>query len=173
MKVTIDEKLNKLSVIIENKKVNLFLLIVLLIFTILSIIGFFSLIIMQGINENSAIGIIIFALISYYFLRLFLWNWKGKEIVEITEKEITQIIDYWLYKETTIIDNKEVELLFWRENQDEAINYQNLTLDDESIDNLNLNKIKIQSKREEFEKIYINGNLNQEEVETIMRKLNS
>ena len=44
------------------------------------------------------IGLGIFSLISFYFVRLFLWNTYGKEIIVIGETTVSYYVDYHYFK---------------------------------------------------------------------------
>jgi hypothetical protein len=44
------------------------------------------------------IGLGIFSLLSFYFIRLFLWNTYGKEIITIGETTVSYYVDYHYFK---------------------------------------------------------------------------
>tara|TARA_R110000823_G_scaffold81814_2_gene185910 strand:- start:152 stop:601 length:450 start_codon:yes stop_codon:yes gene_type:complete len=44
------------------------------------------------------IGLGLFSLVGFYFVRLFLWNTYGKEVIEISDSTISYYVDYRYFK---------------------------------------------------------------------------
>ena len=44
------------------------------------------------------VGLGLFSLMSFFFIRLFLWNTYGKEVIEIGSETITYYVDYHYFK---------------------------------------------------------------------------
>ncbi|CAM3545461.1 hypothetical protein FLGE108171_02195 [Flavobacterium gelidilacus] len=44
------------------------------------------------------IGLGLFSLVGFYFIRLFLWNTYGKEVIEIGESSVSYYVDYHYFK---------------------------------------------------------------------------
>lgn len=83
---------------------------------ILPIIIPFVVLIFVGFSIGAIISCVVFVLIGSYFVRLFLWNWRGKETLEINDKEIIQTLDYVYFNEQNRIPNKTATLIIHQGN---------------------------------------------------------
>ena len=106
----IDRKANYLdffnsTLTLQSKKASLFARIVLLVLMVLSFL--LPLVVMTllslfelELNFGHFYWFIIFCLIGFYFLRLYLWNSYGKEIIEFEKERIIYFADYKLFKDS-------------------------------------------------------------------------
>ena len=107
------------NVILNVKRPNLFVRGTMFFFAFLFfVLPFISIILSIAMGYGMQIGyfilLIIFGLVGFYLLRIALWNTYGKEIIEITNKQIHYIADYGWFKD----GKKQIELL---ENRAEPI----------------------------------------------------
>lgn len=101
------------------------------------------------------IGLGAFSLIGFYFVRLFLWNTYGKEVITIGETTVSYYVDYHYFKG----------------NQQE-ITYEELVFEIEQIgfEEEQLGRLIIAANEKEF--IHSSVNMDLRELEEIIRKLN-
>ena len=89
---------------LQSKKASLFARIVLLVLVIKFFLNTLMLIVLVifafDINFGHLILFIILSLIGYYFLRLFLWNSYGKEIIVFDKERIYYFADFKLFKDS-------------------------------------------------------------------------
>lgn len=167
-----NETEKNLEIRIEIEKVNGFLVAVLLVFTFIPIIGIIVGFLISQISMGTVLFTVVLILVAYYFLRLFLWNWRGKEIIEINKEEITQTVDYWLFQEKNIIDNQDLELIVFENSKKLEISDDEI-LDDEIDTAVNYEKIILQSKVYKSVSIQINGLLTKEIVDKVANRLDT
>ncbi len=167
MKITIEEKEDHLKLLIRPKKIGSFVLMVLFFLTISSILVPINMLYRFGLNENTMIGLFLFILIGMYFVRLLFWNTRGKEIVEINTKEVKQILDYGIFKDTTVLENHNLILQI---NENNIAQQQDVVLDDKDFIKPSSNQLTIANNQNE--KIYINGKLDFAMVQKLKSRLN-
>ncbi|MBR9921550.1 MAG: hypothetical protein GYB31_11995 [Bacteroidetes bacterium] len=54
-----------------------------------------------GFSFGTILSAILFGALAYYFFRLFLWNWKGRELVSVGSEYLTHELDYGLFRDST------------------------------------------------------------------------
>lgn len=65
----------------------------------------FSVVLIGEVSPAIVIFYIIFGLCGYFFLKLFLWNKYGKEIISLNSSQITYEADYKLFRANKVILN--------------------------------------------------------------------
>lgn len=118
-KIEIKETDDSLMIIFNQDRSNNIVIGVLSILLLLSLLFIPSLIFLSGISAGVLIAILLTLLISFYFLKLLLWNVKGREILELSPNELIHTIDYaGIYKEAENFDNKNLQIGKIDSNQD-------------------------------------------------------
>lgn len=168
MKTTIEESQSSLRLIIEIKQVNIFAKILLFALTAISIIAPINIIFFLGINAETIIGLAIFIILAVYFGRLYLWNSRGKETIEISDQEIIQTLDYGLFKNTFTMKNNKIVLQINDQNQTPDKTEGILDLESSLNEESNL----LTFANDENESIHVNGKLSPLEIKAIKGKLN-
>lgn len=110
MKVSVEEDADSLKMVIRERRVNPIISALLLTLTILSIIIPLNMLIRVGLNGASIFGLLVFTIIAVYFTRLYLWNSRGLEIIEISKPQIVHTLDYGLFKDINKMDNSNIQL---------------------------------------------------------------
>jgi len=59
----------------------------------------------MGINEATGMMMVIFIIVCIYNGRLLLWNFYGKETIELQSEKVIQTFDYGLFKDVNTIEN--------------------------------------------------------------------
>lgn len=78
----------------------LFLYIITFLAVVLPLSGFvFNLLIGNGLKFFSLVFLFVFGLISFFMLRISLWNTYGTEIIKISENKLDYIADYKWFKD--------------------------------------------------------------------------
>ncbi|MEM0577974.1 hypothetical protein [Flavobacterium polysaccharolyticum] len=95
---------NNNTLILSVKKSPLFGRLILYTITFLSIFlplsGFtFNLLSGNGLKFSNLVFLFVFGLISFFMLRISLWNTYGKEIIKISENQLNYIADYNWFKD--------------------------------------------------------------------------
>ena len=100
------------------------------------------------------IGLGLFSLVGFYFVRLFLWNTYGKEVITIGETTVSYYVDYHYFKG----------------NQQE-ITYEELVFEIEQIgfEEEKLGRLIIAANDKDF--IHSSVNMDLRELEEVIRKL--
>lgn len=100
------------------------------------------------------IGLGVFSLVSFYFIRLFLWNTYGKEVITIGNNTVSYYVDYHYFKG----------------NQQE-IAYETLVFEVEQIgfEEEQLGRLIIAANEKEF--IHSSVNMDLKELEEVIQKL--
>ncbi|KAA3638016.1 MAG: hypothetical protein DWQ02_05735 [Bacteroidetes bacterium] len=148
---------------------------VLLVFIIISfLVAIFVLssIAIIGIEAGPILGAILFIIIGIYFLRLYLWNTRGLEKLNINEQTIVHTLDYGLFKDVDEIKNTNLIVQYGSlKGQVKA----DLNLDAGILDNPN----EFQEKSffiiiidEDNTKIQVNAKLNFSQMNQIVKRLN-
>lgn len=103
LKLTFDEKK-------AGKQVQAILAILIIFLLILPILG----LIFIGFEKGLIAGVLLVYSIAYYFLRIYLWNVYGEEIIIIDHQKITQGFNYgwFVEEEVNVLENKEIKILF-------------------------------------------------------------
>jgi len=148
--------------------------------TILKVIIFILLIlpilalIFNGFEGAIIGGFIFFYAAAYYFLRIYLWNAFGEEIIIIDDEKVSQHFNYgWFKEEVNELENENLQILFnidkiieLKENSDEILDMETLR---EEMEEVNL--IFYKNEKEYFQlKTKVS---NQEELaDKILKRLN-
>ncbi len=105
MRVFITEQDQKTTITISNKEVNIVIKMILIILVLFSIAGFVMLPLRMGLNEGTGMMMVIFVIVCIYNGRLLLWNFYGKETIELFQDKVVQTFDYRLFKDVNTIEN--------------------------------------------------------------------
>lgn len=98
------------------------------------------------------LAILLFFSVGVYFLRLYLWNTQGREILKISKDQVTHVLDYALFQETTEIENKQVTILMHKMIDNEPVEEIESVLDDLSpVNEANLKITLINHKDDAIE----------------------
>ncbi len=117
------------EVILEQKRANAFVLIMLAILSVLSGLVPVAMLLFVGIGVGTLVGSFLFLLCGYFFLRLFLWNRQGRELIRLRPGAISQVIDYGWFQDEDSITSKGVSIRIYDENESRRKEDENV-LDD-------------------------------------------
>ncbi len=122
-----------------------------------------------GLEVATLVASTIFVAIGIYFLRLYYWNLKGKEIITINDKEIIQSFDYGITVDLiTSLENKNIQIGFMKD--EEVIikgDFDNiLDLDVNLMDNTQ--ETNLVFKDENSEHILVKAKISQPQSEEII-----
>lgn len=116
--IQIDENEESLRISFIQPKANIFVRGILFIMTLISFAIPILMMYYLGVMVSTIMSVFFFIVPAYLFLRYFLWNSYGKEIIEISNGKIRQIISYGLFEDKSMIGNKNVSLKIHFENDD-------------------------------------------------------
>ncbi|MEO1625924.1 MAG: hypothetical protein AAFV25_12265 [Bacteroidota bacterium] len=101
---------DSLELSFRQKKASRFAIIVLFALAMISLFIPLSMLLVLGINATSLFGLILFALVGSYFVKLYLWNSQGLEALSISKEQIVHTLDYHLFKDVTSMKNEGIIL---------------------------------------------------------------
>ena len=165
MRVQISNDDQKTLIIISNKEVNIVIKMILIILVLFSIAGFVMLPLRMGLNEGTGMMMVIFVIVCIYNGRLLLWNFYGKETIEIFQDKVVQTFDYRLFKDVNTIENLGLKMTAQNRipKKEQSLNSDILDKDIQwSTEN---NKAVLFNDKKEF--LQLNASMNLEEINQI------
>jgi len=94
----------------KQKRTNPFALILLFVLTLGSFLIPISSITFGGLSIGAIFVSLVFLMIGTYFSRMFLWNWKGMEVLDITDEVVTQTFDYKYFRDQNSLPNNGLKM---------------------------------------------------------------
>lgn len=168
----VEENNEKTTLVFREKKPSQGALMVLRILIFISFIFPIIAILSVGLELATLFGIVIFIFIGAYFLRIYLWNTRGKEIIEIDDKEIRQTFHYGLTVDfIKSLENEKIRIGLIKENENiEKGEFENiLDLDVELFQNAKALNLIFYNQDEEHLKV--KAQISKQQAEEIMNNI--
>jgi len=120
-----------LKLIFEHEPPSFIIQIILLVFALLSFALPMVMLYFLGFSASwFAISLLMF-FCGGFFIRVYLWNFFGKEIIILNPENVIQLFDYKYFKEEiNLLDNNNVQLKIYKTEEDEDVIKESEIIDD-------------------------------------------
>lgn len=141
VKVKIEEELETLKITLDEEKAGKGAQTILKVIIVTLLILPFLALFYNGFEKALVVGFIFVYAAAYYFLRIYLWNAFGEEIIIVDNEKVSQHFNYgWFKEEVNEMENDNLQILFnidkiieLKGNSDEILDMESLKEEMEEV----------------------------------------